>query len=1575
MNLYTYFAPPRGARRRAAGSGPPRRAWWIWVQVVAGLATVLSAALVPAAFVANAASGTTYLGTDISNSVGFNATDPHGGIWLKGTTDGTTTGPMDTSTVAPAAGTITGQPTAGTAPAGWSFGHLWETDVPSGFCRVDTVNDVNNAGATIQLYARPNAYTGSPSAGGCITNGQKSSQPMLEPRRNANGTFYVYTCDWAVFSQGCYRMTYDPGSQLMTKSEQLAPGRFPTAGGRGIKPFSTNLGVDGNLYVTSDLLPWIYRITSPNDPLTGNQTVSIIGSSNDNTRIRAATFACWDPLRGGTTGLATCAQAAAAGNPAPDLVLTQKAKVTVLMDVASCAGVPVDVTGTGGPSGALPNCLPVEVPIRVLTPMGAQTQGAWNQVVGANKLPSWGPALNPNVIYITDSPGATSQIIRYTINSNTQDSYSNFGVFADGTTAQYSFGFSATQSPDGRMFLGDDPSAGANAGNGHIWTVAAGAPADVLGAPGAPATPPPPPSQKVGSLYGSGVSLPADGVWLPGPAGSPGHLWISDGVAGFCRVDGTAPNAVLNTATCNTTTTKPGQPAFDNSVNVVYLPDDSGGHKGVGLVALTFDQNGTICRDSLGNLKGAESICNPVVIDPNGALDTQRAHAAGIDFTAADHPVYIGFLNRNTTAPTEIARVNNPQCGTDAVTLAPVILGTTGAAATCGANVASVDFIANATRHKPIFNITFIGADLYNGNNGGLDILPNAKACAPGQCATLQVLNIRGPRGMATDGTNIFLAGPAIPAGCPPTCPAPGTLTTPVQVFNTTTGDLSTYSSQAVLADNVTLTAYDVVDSLTVDPAGNVYVADDPNVLGLPAGQGHIYKVAAAAQEPLPGIVSKPSNPTNDNNTPAGTPPHPAPLFAFQSTDTAATFKCSLVALGAADVFQNCGGVGNGNVAYGTDATGVIVQNGPNAIPDGSYVFRVQGFGPANAAGVQPASFPNSYGFVIDTVAPVVTITAQPATPTNKNAPTYSFVADKAGVSFQCALTLAGGADQFNLCTSPKSYAAQADGTYTFKVTGTDRAGNATTATTSTVIDTVAPTVSASPAGGAFTATQTVTLTATDPAPSSGNSTIFYTVDGTTPTTASTSGASPVTVTVSSSETLKYFAKDPAGNSGPVGSQVYQIGSVSITQNPPTLSNSNTPTFAFTDTLAGQTFTCSLVLQSAVDSFSACTSPITYAAQPDGAYRFVVKDTAGNAAQFLFTIDTTPPTVTITNNPANPDSSSTATFGFTATDANPPVTFQCSFGLQTAADAFAACTSPVTETGLADGAYVFKVKGTDAAGNTSTPTTYAFSVSAVAPPTTTAPTATLTGLTTAKVGTSATTSNAGPITATAPTSSTAGGSVPVTISWTGTACQSGAVGCNIDHYVVQESINGAAFGPVTLGSPTATSVVLGLKVSPSNNSTPATTYRFQVQAVDKAGNVSTFAIGSTFTVPDTDNSFNSSFNGSWSGVNLVGAFGGSVSQSTTAGATAQPANAAPATSLALVSTLGPDRGKAQIQIDGQLVATVDLYSPTQQTAQVVWAINGLAPGVNHNIQVVSTGTRNAAATASKVDYDAILALK
>jgi chondroitinase B-like protein/chitobiase/beta-hexosaminidase-like protein/Big-like domain-containing protein len=81
--------------------------------------------------------------------------------------------------------------------------------------------------------------------------------------------------------------------------------------------------------------------------------------------------------------------------------------------------------------------------------------------------------------------------------------------------------------------------------------------------------------------------------------------------------------------------------------------------------------------------------------------------------------------------------------------------------------------------------------------------------------------------------------------------------------------------------------------------------------------------------------------------------------------------------------------------------------------------------------------------------------------------------------------------------------------------------------------DTLAPTVSASPVGGLYGSEQSILLVANEPA------TIYYSIDGTNPSTSSAVYSSEVQV--SSTATLKYFAKDVAGNVGAISTQEYTI--------------------------------------------------------------------------------------------------------------------------------------------------------------------------------------------------------------------------------------------------------------------------------------------------------------------------------------------------------------------------------------------------------------------------------------------------
>jgi 3D (Asp-Asp-Asp) domain-containing protein len=83
----------------------------------------------------------------------------------------------------------------------------------------------------------------------------------------------------------------------------------------------------------------------------------------------------------------------------------------------------------------------------------------------------------------------------------------------------------------------------------------------------------------------------------------------------------------------------------------------------------------------------------------------------------------------------------------------------------------------------------------------------------------------------------------------------------------------------------------------------------------------------------------------------------------------------------------------------------------------------------------------------------------------------------------------------------------------------------------------------ASPAGGSYNTSQSVTLTCTDAGP--GCDKIYYTTDGTTPTTSSPIYSTPINISVTT--TLKFFGRDLAGNSEAVKSETYTITTGTIT--------------------------------------------------------------------------------------------------------------------------------------------------------------------------------------------------------------------------------------------------------------------------------------------------------------------------------------------------------------------------------------------------------------------------------------------
>ncbi len=174
----------------------------------------------------------------------------------------------------------------------------------------------------------------------------------------------------------------------------------------------------------------------------------------------------------------------------------------------------------------------------------------------------------------------------------------------------------------------------------------------------------------------------------------------------------------------------------------------------------------------------------------------------------------------------------------------------------------------------------------------------------------------------------------------------------------------------------------------------------------------------------------------------------------------------------------------------------------------------------------------------------------------------------------------------------------------------------------------VAPTVSATPAGGTFSTPVDVTLSASKPA------TIHYTIDGSNPTPSSPTYAGPIHLIQST--TLKFIGIDSAGATSAVATETYTINAdftppaTTIASGPADPTNLASATFTFSSDEPGSTFACALDGA----AFTTCSSPKTYSGLTAGSHMFQVRaiDLAGNVdptpAATTWTIDLTAPTVT-----------------------------------------------------------------------------------------------------------------------------------------------------------------------------------------------------------------------------------------------------------------------------------------------------------------------------------------------------------
>jgi fibronectin type III domain protein len=331
--------------------------------------------------------------------------------------------------------------------------------------------------------------------------------------------------------------------------------------------------------------------------------------------------------------------------------------------------------------------------------------------------------------------------------------------------------------------------------------------------------------------------------------------------------------------------------------------------------------------------------------------------------------------------------------------------------------------------------------------------------------------------------------------------------------------------------------------------------------------------------------------------------------------------------------------------------------------------------------------------------------------------------------------------------------------------------------------------------------------------------------------------------------------------------------------------------------------------------------------------RFVTSGGTYSGADRTFTT-TGAPNTAITSGPGTYLRSTTATFKFSSSATG--ATFTCKLD-----GATTGCSSPKSYNGLAQGSHTFSVASTVGGMTDPTPAVRTFKLDTVAPSAPGIPSSALT------VG------------SIAPTA--AAGALPVRISWTAaTDTTSG-----IAKYQLWQSVSGGAFTlAATLTSPATV-----------RNLTPGTQYRFDVRAIDGAGNVGAYAVGTAFKVTGTQENA-ASYTGTWTAVTNTSYWGGATRQASAAGATAKLVVSAGARSIAVVARKGTDRGRINVYVDGALKTPtpIDLYASALAPRLYV-GVFPLSTSVGHTVSVTLTGTKNAASTGTYANIDGFVTLR
>lgn len=153
--------------------------------------------------------------------------------------------------------------------------------------------------------------------------------------------------------------------------------------------------------------------------------------------------------------------------------------------------------------------------------------------------------------------------------------------------------------------------------------------------------------------------------------------------------------------------------------------------------------------------------------------------------------------------------------------------------------------------------------------------------------------------------------------------------------------------------------------------------------------------------------------------------------------------------------------------------------------------------------------------------------------------------------------------------------------------------------------------------------------------------------------------------------------------------------------------------------------------------------------------------------------------------------------------------------------------------------------------------------------------------------------------------------------------------------------------------------------------TIGTTNRLQISATDHAGASSEFATGESFAVRGAQQT-EFAYTGSWSSLSSTNAWGGAYARANGAPGV-MAAHSFNGTGVALVGMQRPDGGRADVYVDGALIATVDFYSPAQLNRRVLFAVDGLSDGT-HTLEVHWLEERDPSSSGYRLYLDGAIAL-